>query len=190
MPNIQQLLSEELRRQARKEVRTELVELKTQLTTMRKTIAEQNRRIKALEKIVPLPVKPQPSAEVPAEVKPVRITAARIIVLAKLTSVCYITRYANGKNKTTNRELRQIPAGIRTCCHTQKGLRRLLTFSMASTIKSSEINLDFHRVNSLLCWVSISIRFVIGNPEKSNREKPRNAKSRQSATWGNVSWQS
>ena len=69
MPNIQQLLSEELRRQARKEVRTELVELKTQLTTMRKTIAEQNRRIKALEKIVPLPVKPQPSAEVPAEVK-------------------------------------------------------------------------------------------------------------------------
>ena len=57
-----------------------------------------------------------------------------IIVLAKLTSVCYITRYANGKNKTTNRELRQIPAGIRTCCHTQKGLRRLLTFSMASTI--------------------------------------------------------
>lgn len=67
MPNIQQLLSEELRRQARKEVRTELVELKTQLTTMRKTIAEQNRRIKALEKIVPLPVKPQPSAEVPAK---------------------------------------------------------------------------------------------------------------------------
>lgn len=57
-----------------------------------------------------------------------------VIVLAKLTSVCYITRYANGKNKTTNRELRQIPAGIRTCCHTQKGLRRLLTFSMASTI--------------------------------------------------------
>ncbi len=55
-------------------------------------------------------------------------------MLAKLTSVCYITRYANGKNKTTNRELRQIPAGIWTCCHTQKGLRRLLTFSMASTI--------------------------------------------------------
>ena len=51
MPNIQQLLSQELRRQARKEVRTELVELKTQLTTMRKTIAEQNRRIKTLEKI-------------------------------------------------------------------------------------------------------------------------------------------
>ena len=78
MPNLQQLLSEEIRRLARKEIRTELMELKTQLTTMRKTIAEQNRRIKALEKIVPLPVKPQPSAEVPAEVKPVRITAARI----------------------------------------------------------------------------------------------------------------
>ena len=78
MPNLQQLLNEEIRRLARKEIRTELVELKTQLTTMRKTIAEQNRRIKALEKIVPLPVKPQPSAEVPAEVKPVRITAARI----------------------------------------------------------------------------------------------------------------
>ena len=27
-----------------------------------------------------------------------------IIVLAKLTSVCYSRRYANGKNKTTNRE--------------------------------------------------------------------------------------
>ena len=65
--------------------------------------------------------------------------ARNIIVLAKLTSVCYITRYANGKNKTTNRELRQIPAGIRTCCHTQKGLRRLLTFSMASTISNLEL---------------------------------------------------
>lgn len=64
------------------------------------------------------------------------------IVLAKLTSVCYITRYANGKNKTTNRELRQIPAGIRTCCHTQKGLRRLLTFSMASTIRNTSLILQ------------------------------------------------
>lgn len=47
---------------------------------------------------------------------------ARIIVPAKLTSVCYITRYANGKNKPANRELRRIPTGMRTCCHTQKGL--------------------------------------------------------------------
>ena len=69
-----------------------------------------------------------------AQVYPFGGSQWSFIVLAKLTSVCYITRYANGKNKTTNRELRQIPAGIRTCCHTQKGLRRLLTFSMASTI--------------------------------------------------------
>ena len=47
MPNIQKILNEEIRRLARREIRNELVNLKEQLALMRKTITEQNRRIKA-----------------------------------------------------------------------------------------------------------------------------------------------
>lgn len=79
MSNIQQLLNEELRRQARKELRTELVELKKQLALLRKTITEQNRRLKVLEKVIPQPVKPQQQPTgLPTDAKPVRITADRI----------------------------------------------------------------------------------------------------------------
>ena len=83
-------------------------------------------------------------------------------MLAKLTSVCYITRYANGKNKTTNRELRQIPAGIRTCCHTQKGLRRLLTFSMASTIRESKskISIIDSEVNNFCDYLQSALGYA------------------------------
>ena len=93
-------------------------------------------------------------------------------MLAKLTSVCYITRYANGKNKTTNRELRQIPAGIRTCCHTQKGLRRLLTFSMASTITAKMK--EFLRIVEMIKpsrFITSTLRWSgLGRPMK-DREK-------------------
>ena len=53
MPNIQQVMSEEIRRLARKELKTELTEMKKQFAAMRKLIVEQNRRIKALEKLAP-----------------------------------------------------------------------------------------------------------------------------------------
>ncbi len=80
MPNFQQILNEEIRRLARKEVKSEQAELKKQLIQMRKTIIELNRRVKALEKAVPMPLEQvKQKAEVAAEkTKPVRITANRI----------------------------------------------------------------------------------------------------------------
>lgn len=82
MPNLQQLLSEEIRRLARKEIKNELGEQRKQLVLMRKTIIDQNRRIKMLEKMIPVPAKPELSApEVSAEAKSVRITAKQIRAL-------------------------------------------------------------------------------------------------------------
>lgn len=82
MPNLQQLLSEEIRRLARKEIKNELGELRKQLVLMRKIIIEQNRRIKMLEKMISVPAKPELSApEVSAEAKSVRITAKQIRAL-------------------------------------------------------------------------------------------------------------
>ena len=79
MPNIQKILNEEIRRLARREIRNELVNLKEQLALMRKTITEQNRRIKALEDVVPAPAKPVRSPVNPSTAaKPVRVTAGRI----------------------------------------------------------------------------------------------------------------
>ena len=83
MANIQQLLNDEIRRLARKEVIAVEKDLKAQLVELRKTVAEQNRRIKALEKALD---KAAPAAEaeknVVAEdtaVKAVRVTPERIV---------------------------------------------------------------------------------------------------------------
>lgn len=82
MPNLQQLLCEEIRRLTRKEIKNELGELRKQLVLMRKIIVEQNRRIKMLEKMIPVPTKSeQPAPEVSAEAKSVRITAKQIRAL-------------------------------------------------------------------------------------------------------------
>ncbi len=50
MANIQNLLNDEIRRLARKELNATVKDLKAQLVDLRKTAAEQNRRIKELEK--------------------------------------------------------------------------------------------------------------------------------------------
>ena len=54
MANIQQLLNDEIRRLARKETSGALKDLKAQLVELRKTVAELNRRLKALEKAAPV----------------------------------------------------------------------------------------------------------------------------------------
>ena len=82
MANIQQLLNDEIRRLARKEVIALEKELKSQLVELRRTVAEQNRRIKTLEKA--LSAAPAAAAENPADEtvensKTVRVTAQRII---------------------------------------------------------------------------------------------------------------
>ena len=82
MANIQQLLNDEIRRLARKEVIALEKELKAQLVELRRTVAEQNKRIKALEKAATaaVPAGSAETAEVIAEdeVKSVRVTPERI----------------------------------------------------------------------------------------------------------------
>ena len=63
MANIQQLLNDEIRRLARKEVITLEKELKAQLVELRRTVAEQNKRIKTLEKAALSAVPQAPCAE-------------------------------------------------------------------------------------------------------------------------------
>lgn len=81
MANIQQILNDEIRRLARKEVITLEKELKSQLVELRKTVAAQNRRIKELEKALPLQAAPAKNSESTAaeEVKSFRVTPERII---------------------------------------------------------------------------------------------------------------
>ena len=83
MANIQQLLNDEIRRLARKEVIALEKDLKSQLVELRKTVAEQNRKIKALEKALAALLPPEPIASqienTPEEAeKSVRVTPERI----------------------------------------------------------------------------------------------------------------
>ena len=81
MANIQQLLNEEIRRLARKEVIAVEKELKSQLVELRKTVSELKNRIKTLEKAnASLQAAVPPTVEEPAEelLKSVRVTPERI----------------------------------------------------------------------------------------------------------------
>lgn len=81
MANIQQLLNDEIRRLARKEVIRIEKEFKTQLVELRKSVSDLTRKVKTLEKALsnqtPATAKTQePAAE--AESKSVRVTPERI----------------------------------------------------------------------------------------------------------------
>ena len=83
MANFQQTLNEEIRRLARKETSGAIKDLRAQLVELRKSNAELNRRLKALEKALPAPA-PQPAAETAVakaaeEQKNPRVTPERII---------------------------------------------------------------------------------------------------------------
>ena len=81
MANIQQLLNEEIRRLARKEVIAVEKELKSQLVELRKTVSELKNRIKTLEKVnASLQASAPQTVEEPAEenLKAVRVTPERI----------------------------------------------------------------------------------------------------------------
>ena len=82
MPNIQQLLADEIRRLARKEAKLMLEPLQAKMIEMRKTIAELRRLVKVQVKNVPAPV--GENAAAPKERK-VRVSGERIAKLrAKL----------------------------------------------------------------------------------------------------------
>jgi len=83
MPDIKKVLASEIRRLARKEAKAALKPLQTQVSTLRKTIAAQNAKIRALEKRIPAAVAPKPKAESLPIVGEVRITAESIIKLRR-----------------------------------------------------------------------------------------------------------
>ena len=81
MANIQQLLNEEIRRLARKEVISLEKELKSQLVELRKTVSELKNRIKTLEKantVTPVDAGKAATATSEETLKSVRVTPERI----------------------------------------------------------------------------------------------------------------
>lgn len=80
MANIQQLLNDEIRRLARKETSGSMKELKAQLVELRRTVAELNRRLKALEGAAPQEIVVETDTQQASKEQgtALRVTAARI----------------------------------------------------------------------------------------------------------------
>ncbi|MDD5599617.1 MAG: helix-turn-helix domain-containing protein [Victivallaceae bacterium] len=84
MPDIKKVLASEISRLAKKEIKTALKPLQAQLSALRKTLAAQNAKIKALEKRIPAAVASKPKTESqPATDRQVRITAESIAKLRR-----------------------------------------------------------------------------------------------------------
>ena len=84
MPDIKKVLASEICRFARKEAKAALKPLQAQVSALRKTIAAQNAKIKALEKRIPAAVVPKPKTESQrATDRQVRITAESIAKLRR-----------------------------------------------------------------------------------------------------------
>ena len=84
MPNVQQVLGEEIRRLAKKEARAAIEDLKEQISALKKTVSEQGKLLKELSKltnktasIVLPPETPKPEVS-PEEMKAVRVSPERI----------------------------------------------------------------------------------------------------------------
>jgi len=84
MPDIKKVLASEISRLARKEAKAALKPLQAQVSTLRKTVAAQNARIRALEKRIPAAVAPKPKSEsLPVTNRKVRITTESIVKLRR-----------------------------------------------------------------------------------------------------------
>lgn len=129
MPDIKQVLSEEIRRLAKKELKAAIAPLQSQLAALKKTVAEQSRRLQALERCCPAaepaapPAVKQGAPEAAAEAKVPRITAERIVKLrqklgltqaqfAALLGVNQFTasRWELGRNRPREAQKRKICA--------------------------------------------------------------------------------
>ncbi len=91
MPNFQQAMNEEIRRLARKEMKSGMEELKKQIANLRKIVLEQNKRLKELEKLREAGCEKKAAdaaSPVPEKKKAVRITPERIRKMRqKITAV-------------------------------------------------------------------------------------------------------
>ena len=78
MTKLQQAFNDEIRRITRRELSGVIKGLKAQLIELKKTIREQNIRLKTLEKLLPVPEAKPASILPPVSGKPVRVTSDRI----------------------------------------------------------------------------------------------------------------
>lgn len=147
MANIQQLLNEEIRRLARKEVIAIEKEFKAQFVELRKTVSELKNRIKLLEKekaasTVSVNVKTTTETPCQENIKTVRVTAERIKSWRKKTglncakyaklldvSPLSVCNWENGKTTPREAQKRRI-AELR-----DMGLRELKKLCEAKGIK-------------------------------------------------------
>ena len=85
MPDVKSVLSEEIRRLARKEVKAAVAPLQENITALKKIVAEQRRQLTALQKVItpPQPPAENGTAEQPAEAKKIRLNAAGIARLRR-----------------------------------------------------------------------------------------------------------
>lgn len=84
MPDIKQVLNEEIRRLARKELRNSLLPLAKQVSEQKRTIAELKKQLAELSRRLPVEEKKEPVAEYDAEaVKKLRLPAAGIVKIRK-----------------------------------------------------------------------------------------------------------
>lgn len=93
MPNVQQVLGEEIRRLAKKETKAALEDLKEQISALKKTVSEQGKLLKELTKLtsktaaIVLPPE-EPKKEIPPEdMKAVRVSPDRIVKWRKKIGV-------------------------------------------------------------------------------------------------------
>ena len=78
MAKLQQVFNDEIRRITRRELSGVIKGLKAQLLELKKTLREQNIRLKTLEKLLPAPEAKPASLLPPVSGKPVRVTSDRI----------------------------------------------------------------------------------------------------------------
>ena len=150
MANIQQILNDEIRRLARKEVITLEKNLKAQLVELRKLVAAQNRRIKDLEKNLAVPAVaavPSTTENNSEDAKSFRITPERIIKwrkslglkrtqYAKLLDVSplSVAHWEQGKSTPRDAQKKRI-AELRDL-----GKRQLIKLCEEKNIKLKQVN--------------------------------------------------
>lgn len=89
MPNVMQILNEEIRRLAKKEIKLALDPMQKQISTLKKTVSEQAARIKGMEKGCTVSTVKEKPAEKPVKERAIRLSRERI---AKLRAKFQLTQ--------------------------------------------------------------------------------------------------
>lgn len=203
MSDIKRILSDEFRRIARKEIKSALAPIILKVSEMRKTIAAQEKLIKSLQKLQPIPVaeeKTPPASDVSGKIP--RISKEGIVklrtklgvsqsVFAKLLDVGLSTavRWESGKNTPRLEQKRRIAAlrsmGKRELAQffNEKGIQTTVPAKKTSTVQEdssfSPMSLTAFRETHKLTKIQLAAllgvnHFSVGHWE-SGKSVPRAA---------------